>query len=206
MKEMGILDRFKGGGLDSKQKARRTEASTKRKEAAAERRQLKNKQTAQKIENQKARNDVYKARGGHGAIFFNKAAKPAVRSNSKDIVARNRANILSDFPAKEYGVKSNADAFVREVDSYKKHHPRMSTQQAVKELVNAATIGYPYSYDRAKYLNKLGLKKLDAEKMNDWTDKEYLQMNQLYESIIVRDGTSLYNDIKSGKTVKGKRK
>lgn len=49
--------------VDDKQKARRTEAATKRKEAAADRKRM-------NLKKQEAQIETYKQHGGHGIILF----------------------------------------------------------------------------------------------------------------------------------------
>jgi len=81
---MGIKDLF-GGGSDEHsidQKHRRKEASTVRKESAAERKRLKNEKLKQKVKKQEAKDKVRLQNGGTGFkfVFFNKRKKARHKS------------------------------------------------------------------------------------------------------------------------------
>ncbi len=130
--------------------------------------------------------------------------KNPVRSNSKEVVEKNKRHILSSFEPKSAGYGTREEQFVGQVDALKrstysgtnkKVYP--TTEAAIKEMVEGACIGDPYTYDRAKYLNKVGLKKYDAE--TDDFVKYATPVNELYDNLMVRDGTKLYDEIKNGK-------
>lgn len=130
--------------------------------------------------------------------------KNLVRSNSKEVVEKNKRHILSFFEPKSAGYGTREEQFVGEVDALKrfqytgtnkKVYP--TTEAAIKEMVEGACIGDPYTYDRAKHLNKIGLKKYDADK--DDFDEYATPVNELYGNLMVRDGTKLYDEIKNGK-------
>ena len=130
------------------------------------------------------------------------ATKKPLRSNDKSIIAKNQREFLSEFPAKEYGAKTNREAFASQIDALK--YNGRSTQTAVRDYVDGGALEYTY-YGRAKYLNKIGLKKYDPDKQ-DLTDRQWEEVNRLYENLMVRDGTKLYEDIKAGKTKPVKKK
>lgn len=129
-------------------------------------------------------------------------AKKSVRSNSKEIIDANRKTILSEYSdAPRYEGISREQAFARDVedmmDMQNRNGYRSSPYSAVAELVNGASLGNPYTYERAKYLNSVGLKKYDADK--DDIDDYSEPVNDLYTHILARDGANLYRQIKEGK-------
>jgi len=120
----------------------------------------------------------------------------SIRSNDKTIVERNQKEIIGSF--EPWGGKSRKKMFVETMDSLKKHSGSrpISTQQAMERIVNGGAMDVTY-YQRAKYLNKVGLKKYDAEKIDDLTDKQLEEVNNTYVNLMVRDGTKLYDQIKN---------
>jgi len=64
-----------GNGKSDKHTARRTEATTRKREAGAEKKDLKNKKLKASIDRKEAKNEVFKSRGGHGFVMFNEGAK-----------------------------------------------------------------------------------------------------------------------------------
>ena len=138
---------------------------------------------------------------GTEAEYNRTSTKKSIRSNDKTIIEKNQRTILNEYDPKEYSGKSTkAELFASDIDRLKEGR-KISTQQAVREWLNMPFTEYTH-YGRAKYLNKVGMNKYDAEKINDWSDRQVEEANNLYENMMVRDGTNLYNDIKSGKTKK----
>lgn len=128
--------------------------------------------------------------------------KSQVRSNSKEIVEKNKRHILSFFEPKSAGYGTREEQFAGQVDALKKstysgtnRRVYPTTEAAIEEIVDGAIIGDVSTYDRAKYLNRVGLKKYDADK--DDFDEYATPVNELYDNLMIRDGTKLYNDIKN---------
>jgi hypothetical protein len=210
---MGIF----GGAKD----ARREEAKTVRQEAKAKTAKVKADKRELKNEKTKA-NIKLKAEGkpthgfSVGVYRQSPKAKPTVRSNSKSVIEKNQKGILKAFEPPSIEGISRKDQFVRQIDSLKKHgeHRPQSTQKAIKQWVDGGCTREVYYTERLEYLNKLGLKKYTAKDMDNMTDAQWEEVDKMYVNLIVRDGTNLYDDLKSGKpkttkkkaTAKGKRK
>ena len=131
-------------------------------------------------------------------------------SYSKEIIAKNQKTILSDFDGKTTAQREKN--FVEEMEHYmkSKRDYRTTPYQAIKDMLNDATVGTPYTYQRLKYLNGLGLTKYKAEDLEKMTDrmaeKAMDEGEALYQHIMARDGEKLYDEIKAGKTATVKKK
>ena len=167
------------------QTKRRAEAKTVRKEAAAQKRKIKNDWEEAKIEK-------YNERGyKHITLSFEK--KPSkIRSNSPEVVRKNTNAILSDFEG-----RNRRKQFVKEIDNLK-YDSRVSTKQAIRTWFDGGAVE-PMYYGRAKYLSNLGMKQYDPEKA---PPNKIYEASDRYEAMMISAGEKIYNEEKSGKSVK----
>jgi hypothetical protein len=115
----------------------------------------------------------------------------AVSSNSKEVIEKNKKYLLSYFEG-----RNKKEQFVSQIDYMR--HPRATIYATVRDWIDSGSYEYTY-YGRAKYLNKIGLKKYNAEDIDKLTDKQCEEINNLFVHILARDGEKLYNEVKKAK-------
>lgn len=130
-----------------------------------------------------------------------------ISSNSPQVRQAFQKHILSEFSAKEYHVRTNAEAFVKEVDHYRTSYTTrlIGVNQAIREMLNSPHWEYTY-YGKLKFLNAAGLKKYTIAMANQdkISDRGWEEINRLYDNLIVMNGARIYTAVKNGATVTSK--
>jgi len=119
-------------------------------------------------------------------------------SFNKEIIEKIQQRILAEFPPEENDGIPAGMSFTRIIDSLRMPQAGMRNIRTIGQAISAWIQDggiLPYNYDRAKFLNNLGLNKYDAEKIADWKDSELIEMNNLFIHLIIRDGTKLYEKL-----------
>ncbi len=98
--------------------------------------------------------------------IFTSGFKP--KSTTKEAKSIIRKEMLSYFPAKEYGVKTNLDAMKRDAEACSAGRGTSDWNKG-KELVNAGCCACYYN-DQKIMLSKIYGKK----NVDNWTDKKYI--------------------------------
>lgn len=117
-------------------------------------------------------------------------------TNTKAIIAKNQKHIMSYFHAKDYGARTNAEAFMSEVQHYMRGGYGPYPYHAIYQMAwnGCFLVG---NYDIIRYLKSIGL--TDEGRIVGFKNYRNEGPMELYASLLARDGAKLYEAYKAGK-------
>lgn len=139
--------------------------------------------------------DIRKKNGGWSMklTVARTGKKKTVRSDSPEVVRRNKTEILKAFED-EGSIEDRKKALVREMNAVMGHSGVKNEYDAAKELVDGGLIGDVYNVDRVGYIRKLKVR--DYPDIDEMTWSQIGDASDLYAHMLARDAVKLYAEAK----------
>lgn len=139
--------------------------------------------------------DIRKKNGGWSMklTVARTGKKKTVRSDSPEVVRRNKTEILKAFED-EGSIEDRKKALVREMNAVMGHSGVKNEYDAAKELVDGGLIGDVYNVDRVGYIRKLKVR--DYPDIDEMTWSQIGDASDLYAHMLARDAAKLYAEAK----------
>ena len=139
--------------------------------------------------------DIRKKNGGWSMklTVARTGKKKTVRSDSPEVVRRNKTEILKAFED-EGSIENRKKALVEEMDNVRSIPGNSTDYAAARFLVDSGTIGEIYNVDRVGYIRKLKVR--DYPDIDEMTWSQIGDASDLYAHMLARDAVKLYAEAK----------
>lgn len=143
--------------------------------------------------------DIRKKNGGWSMklTVARTGKKKTVRSDSPEVVRRNKTEILKAFED-EGSIENRKKALVEEMDNVRSIPGNSTDYAAARYLVDSGTIGDIWNVDKVDYLRNQKVR--DLPPIDKMSSSQIGQATDLYNHMMARDAVKLYSEIKSKKS------